>query len=178
MSNSYETSQQKIIPAVLLYAFHENKLLMIHSKKWNGLGGKIELGETPIEAAVREFHEEAHCQTTTAQWTWTGQLYFPNFKAQKKEDWWVSVFACNLNAEQVTKIPVDDPTHREGLLNWVSEDKVLTRELWDGDRHFLPFVFARRPFQGTFFYENGSCVRYEIAEIRVSPPINQPPFAQ
>jgi 8-oxo-dGTP diphosphatase len=151
----------------LLYAFHEHKLLMIQSKTWNGLGGKLELGETPLDAAVREFAEEAHCQTTHAQWTWTGQLYFPNFKAQKNEDWWVTVFVCTLTAEQVAEIPVNDPQHQEGLLNWVSESEVPTRDLWDGDLNFLPFVFARRPFQGTFFYENGSCVRHEIADIKV-----------
>ena len=66
MSNTYESGAQKIIPAVLLYAFYKNELLMIHGKgkdgmpsKWNGLGGKLDLGESMIEAAVREFQSGA-----------------------------------------------------------------------------------------------------------------------
>lgn len=27
--------------------------------KWNGIGGKIDLGESPVGAAIRELHEEA-----------------------------------------------------------------------------------------------------------------------
>ena len=167
MSNSYETAAQKIIPAVLLYAFRDGRLLMIHSKKWNGLGGKLELGEAPIDAAVREFAEEASCQTSREQWMWLGQLYFPNFKSHKHEDWWVTVFVADLSADQFAQIPVDDKNHPEGLLNFVPTTEVLSRELWDGDHFFLPYVFGRRPFQGTFFYENGKCVRHEIAAIEL-----------
>ena len=54
MKNPYESGTQKVIPAVLLYAFHGNELLMLNAKgkdgmpgKWNGLGGKLELGERP-----------------------------------------------------------------------------------------------------------------------------------
>ena len=31
----------------------------MHAGKWNGLGGKLEPGETPEECAVREVHEES-----------------------------------------------------------------------------------------------------------------------
>lgn len=39
--------------------------------KWNGIGGKIEPGETPIAAMVREFREECGVETTPEQWTHT-----------------------------------------------------------------------------------------------------------
>ena len=35
----------------------------------NGIGGKIEGGETPLEAIIREFAEETGVETTTADWT-------------------------------------------------------------------------------------------------------------
>lgn len=31
----------------------------MHEGKWNGLGGKIEFGETPEENAIREIKEES-----------------------------------------------------------------------------------------------------------------------
>ena len=133
--------------------------------KWNGLGGKLETGESMLEASVREFQEEASCKTTTTQWSWLGQLYFPNFKSHKKEDWWVNVFVTDLSDAQIKEIPLEDPLQSEGSLHLVHFSRVLCLDLWEGDSHFLPFVFERLPFEGTFFYENGRCIRHELAPI-------------
>lgn len=42
--------------------------------KWNGLGGHIEVGESPVAAMVREFEEEAGFQTVAADWREIGVL--------------------------------------------------------------------------------------------------------
>jgi len=174
MSNAFESGLQKVIPAVLLYAFRDGELLMIHRNtgpkdfhegKWNGLGGKLETGESPVMAAVREFEEEAECPTDAQQWRWLGQLYFPNFKPHKNEDWWVNVFVIDLTPEQVERIPVNSPLTSEGTLHWVPFSRVSCLNLWDGDREFLPLVLNRTPFQGTFFYEAGRCARYELKKV-------------
>ena len=164
--NVYESSTQKVIPAVLLYAFYQNQLLMISKNVWNGLGGKLDLGESPLMAAVREFEEEANCKTTPLQWQWLGQLFFPNFKSQKNQDWWVTVYITDLTETQVKQIPINDIHAKEGPLYWIPCDKVMGLKTWDGDQKFLPYVLSRTPFQGTFFYEAGKCVTHEIAEIR------------
>ena len=172
MSNAYESGKQKIIPAVLLYAFYQNEILMINARskdgmpgKWNGLGGKLETGESMMDTAVREFKEEASVDTEKSQWKWLGELYFPNFKAHKNEDWWVAVFIADLTETQAQSIPLNDPEQSEGSLHFIAPSKILSLDLWDGDQKFLPFVFSRTPFQGTFFYEKGSCTRYEVTPI-------------
>ena len=52
----------KTIEASLVYLFRDEKCLMlhrvkkendIHKDKWNGLGGKLEPGESPEECAIR-----------------------------------------------------------------------------------------------------------------------------
>lgn len=134
--------------------------------KWNGLGGKLELGESMLECAVREFHEEAHCKTKPEQWTWLGELYFPNFKAHKNEDWWVTVLVTELTDAQASTLPLKDASLKEGFLLFVPTSGVLGLDLWDGDRYFLPFVFKKAPFQGTFYYQNGICIRHEVAPIK------------
>jgi 8-oxo-dGTP diphosphatase len=139
---------------------------MIHGKKkWNGLGGKLEPGETMVEAAVREFHEEADCTTHPSQWRRLGELYFPNFMAEKNEDWWVTVFVTDLSDEQISQIPLEDSLRPEGSLHFVPLSRVDCLDLWEGDRLFLPYVFERKPFQGTLFYLNGRCVRHELSAI-------------
>jgi 8-oxo-dGTP diphosphatase len=47
--------------------------------KWNGIGGKLEENELPIEAMVREFREETTIVTTEAQWERTILLSGPDF---------------------------------------------------------------------------------------------------
>ena len=60
-----------MINATLCYVKNGNKTLMlhrikkendIHEGKWNGLGGKMEAGETPEECVIREVREESGLQ--------------------------------------------------------------------------------------------------------------------
>jgi 8-oxo-dGTP diphosphatase len=164
--NAYEAGKQKIIPAVLLYAFYEDRVLMIHRNqkekdfhegKWNGLGGKLELGETSLNCAVREFEEESACKTQPEQWTWAGQLSFPNFKPHKNEDWAVTVFRTELTQAQAQSIITQNS---EGTLHWVPVNELLALNLWEGDRKFLPLVLKKIPFEGTFFYVGGKLEQF------------------
>lgn len=41
---------------------------------WNGVGGKIEPGEAPHEAMVREFQEETKIVTKMTDWEWTVEM--------------------------------------------------------------------------------------------------------
>src|SRR5476649_2153702 len=102
--NPFESGARKVIPAVLVYARSEERVLLIHrvasgaaaryfhAGKWNGLGGKLELDESPMQAAKREFFEEAGVEVSEGRFSALGTLQFPNFKSQKGEDWWVTVF--------------------------------------------------------------------------------------
>ena len=45
--------------------------------KWNGFGGKIEVGETMRECAARELFEECGLTAKPERLTMVGDLYFP-----------------------------------------------------------------------------------------------------
>jgi len=59
----------------------------------NGIGGKIEQGETPKEAMIREFQEEAGVQITA--WKSIGVMGGTN----QGESWQCSLFATELSSE-------------------------------------------------------------------------------
>jgi 8-oxo-dGTP diphosphatase len=122
-----------------------------HEGKWNGLGGKFELGESPEECAIREIEEE--CGLKVKSVTMKGFITFPLFDG--KDDWYVFLFTSD---EYEGKL-IDSP---EGNLAWVENDKLTDLNLWDGDRLFLPWLFQDKFFSAKFNYENGKYVSHEV----------------
>jgi 8-oxo-dGTP diphosphatase len=149
--------------ATLCYVLKGNDVLMVHRVKkaqdmhhgkWNGLGGKLEPGETPEECARREIREESGLEVN--ELTLKGILTFPGFA--NDEDWYAFVFV----AGAVHAALIDSP---EGVLKWVSREELFDLNLWEGDRIFLPWIFQAGFFSGKFVYKDGhleehSAVKY------------------
>ncbi len=146
--------------ATLCYIKNNGKTLMlhrvkrkndIHQNKWNGLGGKIHLGETPEECVIREVKEESGL--TVKNPSLRGILTFPAFKDE--EDWYVYVFI----ATEFSGKLVDS---EEGELKWIEDDKLLTLPLWEGDPIFLKWLEENRFFSGKFVYRAGQFISYDV----------------
>lgn len=60
--------------------------------KMNGVGGRIEFGELPLTAMVRETKEEAGIETSSDDWTYLGQM--------TSASWSVFVYACVVNRKK------------------------------------------------------------------------------
>lgn len=106
------------------FAFDKlNDVLLIRKLKpdWqagflNGIGGKVEAGESPLSAMTREFREECGIQTSNDDWR-----FVATFRVAAAE---VLVFAARLDhrdafsltAEQVVAVPYNYTMH-----NWSSE---------------------------------------------------------
>jgi 8-oxo-dGTP diphosphatase len=175
-TNPFESGHRKVIPAVLVYVQHRDQILMIHRNsknpgridyhegKWNGLGGKLELDESPLEAAQREVLEESGIELTAGQLSSLGSILFPNFKAHKNEDWMVFLFHAHLNSE--TGLPEWKRTVEEGDLHWVPARDLATLNLWPGDRYFISHMIDQQPITGTIWYQNGDVVRHWIQPLK------------
>jgi len=134
-----------------------------HSGKWNGLGGKFELDESPWQAASREISEEAGLKLAPERYRWLGMLQFPHFKAHKSEDWFCSVLTAELDEPEATGIAEGARFSDEGSLHWIPESRLLELNLWEGDRLFLPRVLAGKSFHGTIWYEGQRVRAHNLA---------------
>ena len=146
--------------ATLVYVKRPGQTLMLHrikrqhdmhQGKWNGLGGKLEHGETPEECAVREVHEESGLRIAGP--ALRGLLTFPGFRPD--EDWYCFVFV----ARAFTGELIDSA---EGVLAWIDDDKLLELPLWAGDRIFLPWLDQARFFSARFVYTDGVLTDHDV----------------
>ncbi|MBN2385892.1 MAG: 8-oxo-dGTP diphosphatase [Anaerolineales bacterium] len=147
------------ILATLCYLKHNHRTLMIHRNKkpddihagkWNGLGGKLEAGESPEECVLREVREESGLEIRDPHLG--GLLLFPGFKGN---DWYVFVFtACDFRGELS-----DSP---EGHLAWILDEEFSSLPLWPSDRIFLPWLEAGRFFSAKFIYQGDELKGHEV----------------
>ena len=154
--------QVKNVPqlATLCYVRSEGKTLMvlrdkkegdIHFGKWNGLGGKIESGESPRDCVIREVFEESGIKLENP--ILIGILTFPNFTLGM--DWYVFVFYSFIKIEELGDCD-------EGSLHLVRDEDLLDLNLWEGDRLFLPLVLKKNFFTGKLQYEFGKLTNSNI----------------
>ncbi len=166
--NPFESGERKVIPATLIYMFCEDRVLMIHrikknkdihEGKWNGIGGKLELGESPFEGAIREIKEESGIVVEKNSLKSMGVLSFPNFKAYEEQDWICFLFRCNLPGKcSDYQLAETD----EGHLEWIAQNKILSLKLWEGDSTFIPHVLNGEAVIGSYWYENMKLVKYTL----------------
>jgi 8-oxo-dGTP diphosphatase len=170
-ANAYESGELKVIPAVLVYLMWGDRVLMlqrhikegdVHSGKCNGLGGKLDAGESPEQAAAREVKEECGLVLPSHRYQACGYVTFPLFKEKKKEDWHVYLFTAQITNEEAACIWTQGP---EGRLVWTARDQVLGLNLWPGDRHFLPEVLAGRVVMGAIWYKDGAVIDHSVMAI-------------
>ncbi|NQV15271.1 8-oxo-dGTP diphosphatase [bacterium] len=123
----------------------------MHLGKWNGLGGKLENGETPEACAVREVYEESGLVVSNPQLK--GFITFPNFDGQN--DWYVFVYRFDDYEGEL----IDSS---EGNLEWIPDVKMSELPLWDGDRIFMKWLDQSKLFSAVFNYEAGTLLDWSV----------------
>lgn len=151
-----------MILATLVYVVKDDQVLMIHRNqrpddlhfdKYNGLGGKFEEGESPRQCAIRELKEESGLDAL--ELSFKGQILFPKFDKHGR-DWLVFIYTVHHFEGELIKL------NHEGELKWISQEKILELNLWDGDKLFIPLVFSNSTFEGAITYQNGKVTDHQI----------------
>ncbi|OGM99034.1 MAG: hypothetical protein A2915_03710 [Candidatus Yanofskybacteria bacterium RIFCSPLOWO2_01_FULL_41_34] len=157
-------------PVTLCFLVKDNKVLLAIKKrslsgfnvaigKWNGVGGKVDSGETIKAAAVREISEEIGVKTDEKNLEKVGNIKF-YFKDKSEWNQEVHIF--------LVRDWLGDPKESEEMMpKWYSHDEVPFEDMWQDDKHWLPMVLAGKKVEGRFdFINEGSQIDgFDIREI-------------
>jgi 8-oxo-dGTP diphosphatase len=142
--------------ATILFIIKDGKILLIEKKrglgagKINGPGGKIDAGETPLEAAVRETEEEL-CITPTAPRK-LGELQFSMSDCPH--------IHCHVyRADDYTGTPTETD---EAVPVWTAIDAIPYQRMWEDDQHWLPILLKNQSFLGRFVFESDRLLWSEV----------------
>lgn len=128
---------------------HRNKKKQdINKGKWIGVGGKFELGESPMECLEREVQEETGQALADA--TFRGVV---TFVYADDEPMYIFLYTGYLQSDQVSET-------REGELKWVDKSAIFDLPLWEGDRIFLqPLMETNEMIDLKLIYDEKSVLK-------------------
>lgn len=105
--------------------------------RWVGIGGHVEDGEQPLEAAVREVAEESSLVLRPEALTHRASLTFV-FPARPSWDQTAEVYVT-------TEFAGEPAESSEIAPRWFRGDTLPFDGMWDDARYWLPIVLAGRP---------------------------------
>jgi 8-oxo-dGTP diphosphatase len=131
-----------------------------HYGKYNGLGGKLEPDEDVVAGMRREVAEEAGVRCHGLELA--GTISWPGF-GRHGEAWFGFLFRI----PDWSGTPLTSTA--EGTLVWTDVADLLAGRvpMWEGDRQFLPLVFAERPrvFHGVMPWQDGRMLSWSYTEL-------------
>jgi 8-oxo-dGTP pyrophosphatase MutT (NUDIX family) len=146
--------------ATLLFLLRENEILLAMKKrgfgsgKWNGVGGKVEPGESIVQATIRECEEEIKVFAIDIVEIAKLNFYFPDLTQNNNQT--VSVFKC-LNWE-------GKPEETEEMSpKWFDLKDIPYGLMWSDDKLWLPQILTGNYVTGDFFFDNNDeLIKYNL----------------
>ena len=133
--------------ATILFIIKDGRILLIEKKtglgagKINGPGGKIEAGESALEAAVRETEEELLITPHAPRKL--GEL---QFSMSDHPDILCHVY----RSDDFRGTPTETD---EAVPVWIGLDAIPYHRMWEDDFHWLPLLIEEKTFLGRFVFE-------------------------
>lgn len=150
------TSWKPVHVATLLFVFQKDHLLLIRKKrglgkgKINAPGGKVDPGESPMEAAIREVQEEL--AVTPLKPTYVGEHRFQFTDGYSMH---VHVFRSSDHLGEAQE-------SEEAIPIWVPIDAIPYDEMWADDRFWIPLMLEGKSFSGRYIFSGEEMLDYDI----------------
>ncbi|MBM4143754.1 MAG: 8-oxo-dGTP diphosphatase [Lentisphaerae bacterium] len=142
--------------ATLLFVVRDGRILLIRKKKGlgagkiNGPGGRIEPGEKPLQAAVREVEEEL--RVTPRGVTACGELRFQ----------FVDGLSLHVNVFKAAGCDGEPRETSEAAPLWARVDAIPYERMWQDDPHWLPLMLGGVPFEGRFLFDGDTLLDFAV----------------
>ncbi len=145
--------------ATLLFVVNEDKVLLIEKKrgigagKINGPGGRIDPGEGPLEAAVREVEEELRV-TPIGVWK-VGEVLFQVLDG-------VSILIHVFRADDCRGEPTETP---EAIPLWTPLGAIPFERMWEDDRLWFPRMLSGPPFEMRTLFDGDKLLSHDLRDL-------------
>ena len=116
-----------------LLLFRNKKKNDYNEGKWIGVGGRLEKGETPDQAAIREIKEETGLDVHSL--SCSGEVLFVN------NDYEETMYVYEIEDFSGELIECD-----EGELRWIPIEDMYNYPMWEGDKAFLPLLMEHASY--------------------------------
>lgn len=115
--------------------------------RWNGFGGKVKDGEDIMDAAKREFEEEANVKLSDMRKRAVLEFYYED----SDETMETHLFTA-------TEYEGDVLETEEMMPRWFSLDEIPFDNMWPDDRHWMPLLLAGKNFIGKFYFRDKNII--------------------
>lgn len=146
----------------LLLVIKDEQILLAQKKrsfgegKFNGVGGKVEVGETIEEAMIRETKEEIGI--VPIDYTQRATIYFDEYVKGEQMQVVMNLFVAKDFEGQLQESDEMRP-------EWFALDNIPFEKMFPDDKLWLPILLEGKNFEGYFkFDENFNLLSYEIKE--------------
>jgi len=145
--------EKVLLSATLCFLVKDKEVSLAKKKKkigqgcWNGYGGGIKLGETPVQAALRELFEEAKVIALPENLEKVAVIDFHNTKTDG------TTFICKVHVYMVYQWQGEPKeTEEMGKPKWFEKEFLPLGEMMLADRKWLPIVLSGKKITAEFYY--------------------------
>ncbi|MEX0931129.1 MAG: 8-oxo-dGTP diphosphatase [Candidatus Paceibacterota bacterium] len=149
----------------LCFLFQDNKICLAKKKrgfgvgKYNGVGGKVEEGESATGGAVRELYEEVCVRAEESSLEPVADI---TFIFSEKEEWNQRMFVFKIDIFEGVPVETDEMDPK-----WFSVDDIPYENMWIDDPYWLPLVLAGKRVKARFVLssDGSALISKEVKEV-------------